>query len=78
MEESLVWFLQTLQDRAKRGKEVRTRGANGTGILAAWREELAFRCEHSSRLSGCVLGDETKEKGTRRTLEKWVYVGVKT
>lgn len=42
MKESLVWFLQTLQDRAKRGKEVRTKGANGTGILAAWREELAF------------------------------------
>lgn len=31
--------------------------------------------EHSSRLSGCVMGDKGREKGTRRTLWHYGEVG---
>lgn len=36
--------------------------------LASWMEGLLFSCEHSSRLSGCVLGDEGKKMGARTTI----------
>lgn len=45
------------------------------GILAPWRKGLPFGHEHSSRLSGCVLGDEGREKGTRGTVWHYGEVG---